>query len=117
MTPKSAGNDESHVRPGEVQVPLPAEPDAQPYLIGRIRTPLEEPQGVPEERPRLTGNRHSLHHRGRSPMAAGHSRGRDLLTSDRALLDGPGAARPRGPSAGAIRRWQADLFPALAGAA
>ena len=39
MTVKSAGTDESHVRPGEVQVPLPAETDASLYFIGRIRTP------------------------------------------------------------------------------
>ena len=39
MTVKSAGSDESHVRPGEVQVALPAEPDASLYFIGRIRTP------------------------------------------------------------------------------
>ena len=39
MNFKSAGSDESHIRPGEVQVPLPAEPDASLYFIGRIRTP------------------------------------------------------------------------------
>ena len=39
MTVKSAGTDESHIRPGEVQVPLPAAPDASLYYIGRIRTP------------------------------------------------------------------------------
>src|SRR3954469_6817187 len=39
MTVKSAGTDESHIRPGEVQVPLPAETDASLYFIGRIRTP------------------------------------------------------------------------------
>jgi tRNA-Thr(GGU) m(6)t(6)A37 methyltransferase TsaA len=37
--PKSAGTDESQVRPGEVQVPLPDRPDASLYFIGRIRTP------------------------------------------------------------------------------
>ena len=35
MTIKSAGNDESHIRSGEVQVPLPTEPDASLYFIGR----------------------------------------------------------------------------------
>ena len=39
MTVKSAGTDESHIRPGEVQVPLPARSDASLYFIGRIRTP------------------------------------------------------------------------------
>ncbi len=39
MTIKSAGHDESHIRPGEVQVALPAVPDASLYFIGRIRTP------------------------------------------------------------------------------
>jgi tRNA-Thr(GGU) m(6)t(6)A37 methyltransferase TsaA len=39
MTIKSAGHDESHIRPGEVQIPLPAEADASLYFIGRIRTP------------------------------------------------------------------------------
>ena len=39
MTIKSAGHDESHIRPGEVQIPLPAKADASLYFIGRIRTP------------------------------------------------------------------------------
>ena len=39
MTVKSAGTDESHIRPGEVQVALPAHADASLYFIGRIRTP------------------------------------------------------------------------------
>src|ERR1700749_4322437 len=37
--PTSAGPDESHIRPGEVQVVLPAATDASLYFIGRIRTP------------------------------------------------------------------------------
>ena len=47
MNFKSAGSDESHIRPGEVQVPLPAEPDASLYFIGRIRTPWTRRQDCP----------------------------------------------------------------------
>ena len=39
MTVKSAGTDQRHIRPGEVQVDLPAQIDASLYFIGRIRTP------------------------------------------------------------------------------
>ena len=39
MTATSAGTDESHIRPGEVRVPLPSAADASLYFIGRIRTP------------------------------------------------------------------------------
>jgi tRNA-Thr(GGU) m(6)t(6)A37 methyltransferase TsaA len=39
MTVKSAGTDESLIRPGEVRVPLPSAFDASLYYIGRIRTP------------------------------------------------------------------------------
>jgi hypothetical protein len=39
MAVTSAGTDESHIRPGEVQVPLPATTDAGLYFIARIRTP------------------------------------------------------------------------------
>ena len=48
MTIKSAGNDESHIRPGEVQVALPAEPDASLYFIGRIRTPWTARKDCPK---------------------------------------------------------------------
>ena len=97
MTVKSAGTDESHIRPGEVQVPLPAA-DRRLALFHRPHPhALDGAQGLPEERPRLPGIRGGLHHRGRSALAAGPARGRDLLAPDRALLDGPGAARPRGP--------------------
>ena len=48
MTIKSAGSDESHIRPGEVQVPLPAEPDASLYFIGRIRTPWTARKDCPK---------------------------------------------------------------------
>src|ERR1700704_5004740 len=48
MTIKSAGPDESHVRPGEVQVPLPAQSDASLYYIGRIRTPWTARKDCPK---------------------------------------------------------------------
>ena len=48
MTVKSAGNDESHIRPGEVQVSLPSEPDASLYFIGRIRTPWTARKDCPK---------------------------------------------------------------------
>ena len=48
MTVKSAGTDESHVRPGEVQVPLPAQTDASLYFIGRIRTPWTARKDCPK---------------------------------------------------------------------
>src|SRR3954464_2296433 len=48
MTVKSAGTDESHIRPGEVQVPLPAQTDASLYFIGRIRTPWTARKDCPK---------------------------------------------------------------------
>src|SRR6266404_4565236 len=48
MTVKSAGTDESHIRPGEVQVPLPAHSDASLYYIGRIRTPWTARKDCPK---------------------------------------------------------------------
>ena len=48
MTVKSAGTDESHIRPGEVQVPLPAQSDASLYFIGRIRTPWTARKDCPK---------------------------------------------------------------------
>ena len=48
MTIKSAGNDESHIRPGEVQVALPASADASLYFIGRIRTPWKARKDCPK---------------------------------------------------------------------
>ena len=46
--PKSAGTDESHVRPGEVVVPLPEQTDAGVYFIGRIRTPWTSRKDCPK---------------------------------------------------------------------
>ena len=52
MTVKSAGTDESHIRPGEVQVPLPAA-DRRLALFHRPHPhALDGAQGLPEERPR-----------------------------------------------------------------
>jgi tRNA-Thr(GGU) m(6)t(6)A37 methyltransferase TsaA len=48
MTVKSAGTDESHVRPGEVQIALPAQTDAGVYFIGRIRTPWTSRKDCPK---------------------------------------------------------------------
>jgi tRNA-Thr(GGU) m(6)t(6)A37 methyltransferase TsaA len=48
MTLKSAGTDESHIRPGEVQVQLPASADASLYFIGRIRTPWTARKDCPK---------------------------------------------------------------------
>ena len=48
MTVKSAGTDESDIRPGEVQVPLPAQTDASLYFIGRIRTPWTARKDCPK---------------------------------------------------------------------
>jgi len=48
MTVKSAGTDESYMRPGEVQVPLPAHTDASLYFIGRIRTPWTARKDCPK---------------------------------------------------------------------
>lgn len=48
MTIKSAGHDESHIRPGEVSVPLPEQVDASLYFIGRIRTPWQSRQECPK---------------------------------------------------------------------
>ena len=48
MTVKSAGTDESHIRPGEVQVSLPATTDASLYFIGRIRTPWKARKDCPK---------------------------------------------------------------------
>ena len=48
MTVKSAGTDQSHIRPGEVQVDLPAQTDASLYFIGRIRTPLTARKDCPK---------------------------------------------------------------------
>jgi tRNA-Thr(GGU) m(6)t(6)A37 methyltransferase TsaA len=48
MTIKSAGHDESHIRPGEVQVALPAQSDASLYFIGRIRTPWKSRKECPK---------------------------------------------------------------------
>src|SRR5450755_4045078 len=48
MYVKSVGTDESHVRPGEVQVPLPAQADASLYFIGRIRTPWTARKDCPK---------------------------------------------------------------------
>lgn len=48
MTIKSADDNESHVRPGEVSVPLPASPDASLYFIGRIRTPWKARKDCPK---------------------------------------------------------------------
>ena len=47
-TVKSAGTDESDIRPGEVQVPLPERPDASLYFIGRIRTPWQSRKECPK---------------------------------------------------------------------
>ena len=48
MTVKSAGTDQSHIRPGEVQVDLPAQTDASLYFIGRIRTPWTARKDCPK---------------------------------------------------------------------
>ena len=48
MTTKSAGTDQSHIRPGEVQVDLPAQTDASLYFIGRIRTPWTARKDCPK---------------------------------------------------------------------
>jgi tRNA-Thr(GGU) m(6)t(6)A37 methyltransferase TsaA len=45
---KSAGTDESHIRPGEVQVALPDRADASLYFIGRIRTPWQSRKECPK---------------------------------------------------------------------
>ena len=99
MTVKSAGNDESHIRPGEVQVPLPANTDAALYFIGRIRTPWKARKDCPKNAraSRESGVVCTIEVDPR--WAPGAARGRHLLASDRALLDGPGAARSRGPGA------------------
>ncbi len=58
VTPRSAGTDESHVRPGELTVTLPDRTDAGVYFIGRIRTPWtsrkECPKNAREARERGT---------------------------------------------------------------
>ena len=48
MSVKSVGTDESHIRPGEVQVALPAQTDASLYFIGRIRTPWTARKDCPK---------------------------------------------------------------------
>jgi tRNA-Thr(GGU) m(6)t(6)A37 methyltransferase TsaA len=48
MPSKSAGNDQSHIRPGEVQATLPADADASLYFIGRIRTPWTSRKDCPK---------------------------------------------------------------------
>src|SRR6185312_12970934 len=45
---KSTGDDESHIRPGEVQVALPEQIDAALYFIGRIRTPWKSRKECPK---------------------------------------------------------------------
>ena len=117
MTIKSAGTRREPHPPG--RGPDPAAGRSRRLALFHRPHPhaLDRPQGVPEERPCLPRGRHGLHHRGRSALASGTARGRDLLASDRALLDGPGAARPRRPDAEAMRRRQADLFAPVAGAA
>src|ERR1700759_1500237 len=45
---KSAGTDESHIRPAEVQAVLPESTDAGLYFIGRIRTPWQSRAGCPK---------------------------------------------------------------------
>ena len=67
--------------------------------------------------PARRANRRGLHHRGRSALGAGAEGRRDLLPPRRALLDGPGAARPRGAGAAPLRRAARHLRAALAGAA
>ncbi len=56
--PKSAGTDQSHLRQGEVTVPLPEQTDAGLYFIGRVRTPWQSrkecPKNVRESRERGT---------------------------------------------------------------
>ena len=104
MTVKSAGTDESHIRPGEVQVALPAQTDASLYFIGRIRTPWTARKDCPKNAraSRESGVVCTIEVDPRWEQGA--ARGRDLLAPDRALLDGPGAARPRGAGAEALRR-------------
>ena len=48
MAVTSAGTDESHIRPGEVQISLPATTDAGVYFIGRIRTPWKARKDCPK---------------------------------------------------------------------
>ena len=48
MTAKTAENDPSDIRPGEVSVPLPAHCDASLYFIGRIRTPWKTRKDCPK---------------------------------------------------------------------
>jgi hypothetical protein len=45
-------------REGETAIALPASFDAGVYFIGRIRTPLDDPRRVPEERRRGGGGLH-----------------------------------------------------------
>ena len=75
MTVKSAGSDESHIRPGEVQVALPAETGRLALFHRPHPHALDRPQGLPEERPRRPRIRRGLHHRGRSALGARRSPG------------------------------------------
>ena len=117
MTVKSAGTDQSHIRPGR-GAGRPAGPDRRRALFHRPHPhALDRPQGLPEEHPRFPRIRRGLHHRGRSALGQALAGGGDLHPPDRALLDGPGAARPRGAGPGITASGAADLRAALAGAA
>ena len=117
MTIKSAGNDESHIRPGEVQVALPAEADASLYFIGRIRTPWTARKDCPKNAraSRESGVVCTIEVDPRWQQALpGVETCSHLIVlywMDRARRD----LAVQVPEA--IRRRQADLFAALAGAA
>ena len=84
-------------------VALPAQTDAGLYFIGRIRTPWTARKDCPKNarEARESGAVCTIEVDPRWAQAL--AGGRDLLAPDRALLDGPGAARPRGAGPGALR--------------
>ena len=92
------------IRPGEVTVALPDRPTPGSISSAASARPGQARKDCPKNAREARESRHGLHHRGRSALGAGAPRGRDLLAPDRALLDGPGPARPRGAGARPIRR-------------
>ncbi len=98
---------------GEAVVELPAGFDASLYYIGRIRTPWQRREDCPKNaRSRMRFARSNLIRAGPRGF-----RSRDRQPCHPALLDGPGAARPRGAIASPLCRAKRHLCVALTGAA
>ena len=81
------------LREGEIAVELPERFDASLYFIGRIRTPWKRRAGLPEEwRENPTRCAPSCSIRAGSRASRASKTASHVVA---ALLDGPGAARPR----------------------